>query len=427
MATTLVHTKNKKINTKEAVFLLFLIFSAGSSTVIQLATLLLFSIGFLFVGTKIRYVQRWLFYIGLLSISLLPVLFFWRIDFGTTYIVNTLLISLMWFIALQCSNIVVFNVFSMRSCRIHRVVDVFFKINLVAVVLQIIWMCIDMKTFFPFTDMSAGDNVKGFFRNSSVNLLIMSFYCVYYFYTKHIKKAIVAIIVMVTTFYMSGLLLFLATVFTLLFLKFKLKNKLKIIGALLLFLFLFTQFSPKNAKYVEHILIDKVNSSTDPPRKLVSFKQTFDSWLDSPSKFIFGSGGGKFSSRTAFITAGEYVSWYPQSLTYISDEFQNNHFPLWNEEVLSIPYKDGTSNQPFSFYNKIIGEYGFIGLILFIAYLIIPIRYYKQLSYGRLLFALILAFFLLDYWFEYFSVIIFFELFLYLDIKNKTYSSDETL
>lgn len=413
------------LNMREFLFLVFLICSAGSSTILQLLSLFIFSIGFLFVGTKIRFTHRWFFYVGLLFLSLIQLLFVWKSDYGISYFINTLFITLMWFLALQCSNIVVNNVSKIATPNIEKVVNLFFKLNVYVVLLQVLWMCIAWKTLFPFEDMSAGDNVKGFFRNSSVNMIIMSFYTVYYLYKKKFKHAIISGLVMVTTFYMSGLLIFVTTVFTVLFLKFKLKNKLKIVAGVVVLLFLFIQFNPKNAQYVERILSNKIHSKTDPPRKLVSFGQTYESWTKSPDHFLFGVGGGKFSSRSAFITAGEYVGWFPQSLVYISEDFKENHFPLWNKKILSIPYKDGTSNQPFSFYNKIIGEYGLIGLSLFVIYLLTAIKNYKKLSYGRLIFILMFPFFLLDYWFEYFSVIIFFELFLLLNIKSKTQTSHE--
>ncbi|TJY34768.1 hypothetical protein [Pontimicrobium aquaticum] len=275
-----------------------------------------------------------------------------------------------------------------------------------------------MKTFFPFSNMSAGDNVKGLFRNSSVNMVVMSFYSIFFIYRKEYKYFVLAIFITLLTFYMSGLLLFTGVVLAYVFFNLSINRKLKVLGVLLLILLLFILISPKNVKYVQKILNDKISSKTDPPRKLVSFDQTLDHWVSSSRNFIYGSGGGKFSSRTSFITGGEYVGWFPQKLTYLSPDFEGNHFQLWNSKILSIPYKDGTSNQPFSFYNKIVGEYGLIGILLFLIYLSIPLKYYKHLSYGRVIFLLIFAYFLLDYWFEYFSVIVFFELFIFLDIKK---------
>lgn len=409
---------NLGLNLKEALLLLFLICISGFSTIIQFITLFIFSFVFLFLGRKVKYVYRWVYYISLLGISLIQLMFVWRTDYSVNYIINTVIIAFMWFLALQGSNIIIRGVTEINIEKVEKILKIFFQINLFFVVLQIIIMGFEMQTFFPFSNMSAGDNVKGLFRNSSVNMIIMSFFTVYYFTKKDYIYAILSFLITALTFYMSGMLFFIGIVVLYGFLNFSFKNKVKVFTAILISLFLFIQFSPENVKYVKRILMDKISSKTDPPRKLVSFEQTLDYWFSDPVNFIFGSGGGKFSSRTAFITGGEYVGWFPEKFTYLSKDFKENHFQLWSYKILSIPYKDGTSNQPFSFYNKIIGEYGLIGIVLFLIYLIPPIKYYKHITYGKIMFLLIFAYFLLDYWFEYFSVIIFLELFIFLDIKG---------
>lgn len=413
------------LSIKELFFLLFLICASGFSTFIQLASLLLFSVGFMFVGKEIKFIGRWFFYAGLMLISLLQILLFWLEDYSSNFIFNTLLISLMWFLALQSSNIIIRSVFSFENFQIERILKIFFKLNLILSIFQIIVMSYDMNTFFPFSNMSAGDNVKGFFRNSSVHMIIMSFFMIFYMYRREYKNMIIAVLLMVLTFYMSGLLLFIIVFSSFVFFTFSFKIKLRIISGLLIGVFLFAKFSPDNVTYVQNILTEKINSRTDPPRKIVSFSQTLSHWISDPITFIFGSGGGKFSSRTAFITGGDYVGGFPKSLIYRSTDFEENHFSLWNLEILSRPYKDGTSNQPFSFYNKIIGEYGLIGVVLFLCYLFSSGRYYKKLTYSKIIITLLLFYFLLDYWFEYFSVIIFLELFLYLDIKNQMTINNE--
>ncbi len=183
-------------------------------------------------------------------------------------------------------------------------------------------------------------------------------------------------------------------------------------------IYLFSIVSPENIKYVNHIFTEKINSKTDPVRKLVSFEETATNFVSSPKSFLFGEGGGKFSSRTAYLTGGEYVTWYPEALVYRSETFEKNHFKLWNNEALRIPFRDGTANQPFSFYNKIIGEYGLVGIILFSIYLYYFFKHYRFLTYGKIIVLLTLGFLLLDYWFEYFSVMLFFELFMLIDIKR---------
>ena len=151
------------INLKEFFLLLFLIFVSGFSTIIQFITLFCFSIAFLFIGSKIKFLNRWVFYISLIFISVIQLLFLWRLDYGITYVINTILISLMWFLALQASNIVIKSVSDITDLKLERILKIFFQINLFLVILQIVFMCIEMKTFFPFSNMSAGDNVKGLF------------------------------------------------------------------------------------------------------------------------------------------------------------------------------------------------------------------------------------------------------------------------
>jgi len=410
-----------RLNKKELFLLLFLFLTAGFSSFIQLISLLIFSLWFLFVSRKVKLVYRYFFYFTLLSISVVQVLLVWKEDYQIGFVINSIFISVMWFFALQSSNIVVKSVFGLSELSIEKILNITFKLNLIFVLFQFFSMCLEMQTAFPFSSMSAGDNIKGIFRNSSVNMIIMSFYTVYYAYRKKYKLLVLAIIVMVSTFYMSGLVLMSIILFLYTFFMFSLGNKFKVFIGAVIIIFVFTKISPNNVGYVKHILTDKITSKT------VSFKQTLAHWTDHPINFVFGAGGGKFSSRAAFITAGEYVSWYPKNIEYKSSAFKNNHFSLWNNEILSKSFKDGTSNQPFSFYNKIIGEYGLFGMLLFVLFLFYYIKHYKILTYGKILLPLLLVYFLLDYWFEYFSVIIFFELFLFLDIKNRLNNSFKLL
>src|SRR5690606_15485058 len=131
---------------------------------------------------------------------------------------------------------------------------------------------------------------------------------------------------------------------------------------------IFSLVSPKNVDYVIENITQRLFSETDQARKMVSFNQTGKFITSGVTEALFGAGGGKFSSRTAFLTAGDYTEWYPDNYKFRSKEFENNHFSLWNSELLKQPFKDGTANQPFSFYNKLFGEYGFFGFFLFIVF-----------------------------------------------------------
>ena len=66
------------------------------------------------------------------------------------------------------------------------------------------------------------------------------------------------------------------------------------------------------------------------PFKIKSFRETFEYSTSSLKSFVFGAGAGNFSSRSAFISSGDYVNWYPAFLTYAHNDFQENHLALWN-------------------------------------------------------------------------------------------------
>lgn len=368
------------------------------------------------------------FYTILFFLSFVQILFFFKKDYSFNYLINSLLITIMWLLAFLAHIFIANSVKICSLLTIRKVLNYIFFINILMVVLQYIGVCIEAKTIFPFAikyyGMSTGDYLKGVFANSSVNMVVMSFYTSYYFYEKEKLKVVLSVVIAVFTTYMSGIILALGVIALYGFFKFSIKNKIKFLVIGLIAFIVFYNVSPDNIKYVKAVLTEKVNSKTDPARKLVSFEQTARNFISSPKSFLFGEGGGKFSSRTAYLTGGEYVDWFPKSLVYRSEKFETNHFQLWNNKALSIAFRDGTANQPFSFYNKIIGEYGLIGVILFLLYMSYFYVRLNLLTFGKIILPLLLGFFILDYWFEYFTVILFFELFMFLDIKRSETESN---
>lgn len=420
---------NKKISA--FALLLFLLICSKGNVVLQGACILLFGSLILMTNGINKNKNLNTFYISLLFLSFLQILFFFKDDYSTNYVINSLLITFMWLLAFLAHNFIAQSVKICSLSSLKKLLNYLFFINVTIVVIQYIDICIEANTLFPFAikyyGMSTGDYLKGFFSNSSVNMVVMAFYAAYYFFGNEFKKAFLAVTVAVLTTYMSGIILALGVIALYGFFKFSFKNKIKFFAVSIIGFMIFYNISPDNIKYVKAVLTEKVNSKTDPARKLVSFEQTAKNFVSSPSSFIFGEGGGKFSSRTAYLTGGEYVSWFPQALIYRSEKFEKNHFALWNNKALSIAFRDGTANQPFSFYNKIIGEYGAIGLLSFLLYLSYFYKRFKLLTYGKLIFPLLLGFFLLDYWFEYFTVILFFEMFMFLDIKRGQTISEEQM
>jgi len=362
------------------------------------------------------------FYISIMVYTCCFVFLSSIIDFSFTYIIAALLGLLIWFLCLA-NNIIFTTIFNTISLiKIKATINILFGINIFFSFLQLFILMVSNKTINPFVSevgMSAGDAIMGIFSNSSVNMIISSLFFCFFFYEKKYNNTLLAAVTMILTTYMSGLLIFVSlfTLYLLIASKFSFTKKIFLLFSIISLSITFYFISKENIDYVTQVGSTVIEDI--PPRKITSFEQTFAFATSSVSHFLFGSGIGNFSSRLAFIAGGEYVSWYPSSLVRQSDYFNKNHFQLWNNEVLAIPFQDGTANQPFSIYNQMIGEYGLLGLLLFIFFYLI--FFYKKLpkkNYGRLMLLLILGYLLLDYWFEYFSVMIILELFFNLNIND---------
>lgn len=298
---------------------------------------------------------------------------------------------------------------------IRWVIVTLFSINSVLCLLQYISLIIQYKTLNPFLSelsTSAGDYIKGLFSNSSANLVINTFFILYFLTSRmSIRYVLVGTLVILFTSFMSGILcLVIAAAIHFTFNKqIPLRLRVGSLGAMLLLILLFALISYDNLIYAYNII--ETVFSVSPPRKIVSFIQTFDFISSDLKSLLIGVSPGHFSSRIAFIAGGEYVNWYPDSLRYLSDAFRKNHFQLWNFDTLAIPFNDGTANQPFSVYNQLLSEYGIIGFLLFIFFYVRgAFRKVNGTPYALFIKIIFLLFLFLDYWFEYLTCMIFFEL-----------------
>jgi hypothetical protein len=69
----------------------------------------------------------------------------------------------------------------------------------------------------------------------------------------------------------------------------------------------------------------------------------------------------------------------------------------------------------------LLTEYGLLGLLaLPVFYVGFFLRHSKELSYGWPLLAILLAFFMVDYWVEQLSAVVLFELLLFVNIQENT-------
>lgn len=156
------------------------------------------------------------------------------------------------------------------------------------------------------------------------------------------------------------------------------------------------------------------------PGKIISFQQVYDYLFSNWKSFLFGSGPGGFSSRLAFISSGIVDdSRILMALPfYENPDFTRNHKAIFKYLLFLDDKYHSITNLPFSWYNELLGEYGVVGLIIFIVfYLGFLFKRFKLLTFGKVLVALMLTFFLFDYWYERLSVMVLFEIIILLDIK----------
>ena len=157
------------------------------------------------------------------------------------------------------------------------------------------------------------------------------------------------------------------------------------------------------------------------PGKKVAVLQTFQFLKNNPDAAIFGAGCGNFSSRLAFQFSGRDSSRLFRKLpNYCSGYYFKNNLLVY-DIIESLPTEyHSIKHFPNNFLSQLIGEYGLIGLLLFIYFYF---YYYYKLNTNKVFFFLffftISGYLMLDYLFEFFNVMVFFELLMFINIKQQ--------
>ena len=156
------------------------------------------------------------------------------------------------------------------------------------------------------------------------------------------------------------------------------------------------------------------------PGKGIAFLQTLKFLQRHPLKIAAGDGIGNFSSKAAFKAAGlGLAGGYPAKYAYISNDFISNHLDIYLNFFSKKAELHSLTNSPSSVYDQLLAEYGILGVLAFcIFYLGFFMGQRQYLTYGLPILALVLAVLFIDYWFEQLSVIVFFELLLFTDMKE---------
>jgi hypothetical protein len=156
------------------------------------------------------------------------------------------------------------------------------------------------------------------------------------------------------------------------------------------------------------------------PGKWIAGKELFVFFKKHPGKILLGNGLGNFSSRLAFkATLLNIAGRYPAKFKYINKDFLDAHLYLYLYYHSQDQSQHEATNTPDAVYYQVLGEYGIIGfLLLMIAYFGFFIRRIRKKSFGLPLLFILAGAFFAEYWFEQFSIVVLFELLLFLDIKD---------
>lgn len=162
------------------------------------------------------------------------------------------------------------------------------------------------------------------------------------------------------------------------------------------------------------------NPNSALPGKITGAIQTLTFLYHHPIAIIAGLGIGNFSSKIAYRATGLTIrGHYPENYTYINKTFLTNHLDLYMSFFSRRVGFRSVKNNPFSVYDQLLSEYGLTGLLaLLIFYFGFFAKRYKVLTYGIPMILLMMSVFFIDYWFEQLSVVVMFELMVFLNIKE---------
>jgi hypothetical protein len=156
------------------------------------------------------------------------------------------------------------------------------------------------------------------------------------------------------------------------------------------------------------------------PGKIAAFEQTLRFFNSNPEKSLLGDGIGNFSSKLAFRTTSLRIAGgYPYKWRYISREFLLNHFDIYLYFFSKQKELHSMVNTPDSVYDQMFSEYGFCGITaLVLFYFGFFLKNCNWNGNSLPLIVLLAGTFMADYWFEQLSVVVFFELLMFININE---------
>ena len=168
------------------------------------------------------------------------------------------------------------------------------------------------------------------------------------------------------------------------------------------------------------IVIDTATRLNKPPGKITAFIELAGFMKEHPLRLLSGNGMGNFSSKLAFRATGlKIAGGYPSAYTYVGEDFRKNHLAVYLTYFGKDSGYHSIVNSPNSFYGQLLGEYGLVGITVFVLFYFLPFaKGFNKLTYGVPLLFILMSALVTEYWFEQLSIVILFELLILLNRRE---------
>jgi hypothetical protein len=184
-----------------------------------------------------------------------------------------------------------------------------------------------------------------------------------------------------------------------------------------------TLFQRQLLTYIyQHLASPQLHYPEESAGKVQAIGQSLHFLKDHKDKILAGTGIGNFSSKLAFRATGlKMAGGFPVSLMYCNYDFLKNHLSLYTYFFTKQAESHSMIHSPANVYDQLLTEYGLLGLLaLLFFYIGFFLRDIKKLTYGLPVTGILLSFFMVDYWFEQLSVVVLFELIMFINIKENS-------
>lgn len=381
-----------------------------------------------------------LFYILIAAVEIIKLLFF-NHDFSQAHIISFVVGESYWIMCLLAFVVLATEIKRTAVQTIEKTLTIFFFINFFWSLGNLMHVMLLAHTINPYSSTllaygnSTGDYIKGIFMGPCyINAFVNSFFAIYFLYKKQYLFTFLAVLVTCLTTSNFVNVIFIPVLLVLVFVMKDKKARFIILAQIAFFSIFYIFAAYDNLAYMFSSLKAKEDFATvpltssertllKPNGKAVSVVQTYKYLLSSPRHFVLGAGIGNFSSQLAVRTSDLNIKnssrLFKMLPRYESPDFLHNHYRIYSLVYSLPPAYHSVRHLPSSFLNQIFGEYGVLGFLIFILfYVVFFFRRFKLLSYSIPMLFLLGGYLMFDYLFDYLSVVVFFELFVLLNIKQ---------